>query len=382
MGEILIGADIVPTKRNYDLFRVGNKKELIGEELCQRMDSSDFKIFNLEVPLTDRENPIEKCGPHLIAPESMIAGYKALNINLLTLANNHILDQGVFGLNSTINILEHAHIQHIGAGKNLQEAEKPYIFTFADKRVGVYACAEHEFSIATYTLPGANPFEPLYSLDHVLDLRNQCDYVIVLYHGGKEQYRYPSPELQKRCHRLIEKGADLVICQHSHCIGCEEHYGKGTIVYGQGNFIFDDSDAEEWQTSLLVVIDEKFRISYIPLKKANETVRLAKGKDAEDILLDFQFRSKEIETPGFIEEQYRLLSIKELNMYLEACYGSKNVLFRILDKITKRIFWNQLLIRKYNKKNLIRLLNYIECESHSELFLKGMKEKSLCKHHL
>lgn len=75
-------------------------------------------------------------------------------------------------------------------------------------------------------------------------MSNACDYTIVLYHGGKEHYRFPSPNLQKYCRKFIEKGANIVICQHSHCIGCEENYKNGKIIYGQGNFLFDDSDDE------------------------------------------------------------------------------------------------------------------------------------------
>ena len=97
-------------------------------------------------------------------------------------------------------------------------------------------------------------------------MKAQCDYAIVLYHGGKEYYRYPSPNLQKTCRKLVEKGADLVICQHSHCIGCEEKYQDGTIVYGQGNFLFDHGDNEYWNTSLLVQIKDDGQINYVPLK--------------------------------------------------------------------------------------------------------------------
>ena len=126
------------------------------------------------------------------------------------------MDQGVQGLESTIRTLEKVNINTVGAGKNLADASKPFIFEFANKKIGVYACAEHEFSIATENQPGANPFDPLWSLDHVAELKDSVDYVIVLYHGGKEHYRYPSPRLQKVCRRLIDKGANVVICQHSH----------------------------------------------------------------------------------------------------------------------------------------------------------------------
>ena len=64
-------------------------------------------------------------------------------------------------------------------------------------KIGIYACAENEFTIATDTTAGANPFDPFESLDHIQNLKRSCDYVIVLYHGGKEHYRYPSPYLQK-----------------------------------------------------------------------------------------------------------------------------------------------------------------------------------------
>ena len=269
--KILIGADFVPTKSNFSQFESGDVKELFGSKLCDKIKSSDYRIFNLEIPLTDEEHPIPKCGPNLIAPTECVAGYKAAGVDLLTLANNHILDQDQQGLESTIQVLNRAGIDYTGVGSTPDEAAKPYIFTCNGKNIGVYACAEHEFSIVTEHSAGANPIDLLESPDHVAKLKEQCDYVIVLYHGGKEHYRYPSPNLQKVCRKLVEKGADLVVCQHSHCIGCEEKYQGGTIVYGQGNFLFDDDDSEFWKTSLLISIGDAFKtVSYTHLR-AHET---------------------------------------------------------------------------------------------------------------
>ena len=270
--NILIGADLVPTSSNIDLFDSGDTQTLLSDELKNLLQNADYRIFNLEVPLTDREQPIPKCGPNLIAPTKCVAGYKAMHVDLLTLANTHILDQDQQGLDSTCALLDEAGIAYTGVGKTPEEAAKPYIFECDGKQIGVYACAEHEFSIVTEHSAGANPIDLLESPDHVAALKAKCDYVIVLYHGGKEHYRYPSPNLQKVCRKLVEKGADLVVCQHSHCIGCEEKYQGGTIVYGQGNFLFDDSESEFWQTSLLVQIDDGFEISYIPLKKMEKAL--------------------------------------------------------------------------------------------------------------
>ena len=220
--HLIIGGDLAPTQSNLDLVNNSAVSTLLGEELLSLWKAADIRVFNLEVPLADQENPIPKCGPNLIAPTNSVKGIKALNPSLLTLANNHILDQGQQGLKSTKETLYKNEIPFVGVGDNLTEATKPFIFRRDKLKIGVYACAEHEFSVATENTPGANPFDLLNSLDHLQNLKAECDYVIVLYHGGKEYYRYPSPNLQKVCRKMTQKGADLVICQHSHCIGCYE----------------------------------------------------------------------------------------------------------------------------------------------------------------
>jgi len=222
--NLLISGDCVPTVSNFRFFNAGDSKFLLGEELNEIWQSADFRIFNLETPLTDEKSPIFKCGPNLLAPTSTIIGIKALKPTLISLANNHIMDQNVQGLFKTEELLSNSNIPYIGVGKNLFEASKPYIIEQEKKRIGIYSCTEHEFSIATDKQAGANPFDPLESFDHISELSEKVNYLIVLYHGGKEHYRYPSPQLQRVCRKFIEKGADLVVCQHSHCIGCEEDY--------------------------------------------------------------------------------------------------------------------------------------------------------------
>lgn len=371
----VIGADMVPTKSNAKLFSEGDYKTLVGEGLMDVLKHSSYRIFNLEIPLTDEADPIIKQGPNLIAPTAAIRGYGALSVDLVTLANNHILDQGEKGLFSTIQTLDRANINHVGAGKNLSEAQKPFMFTFAGKRIGVYACAEHEFSIAEDNKAGANPFEPLWSLDHLEQLKESTDYIVVLYHGGKEHYRYPSPNLQKACRRMLDKGADLVICQHSHCIGCEEKYRGGTIVYGQGNFIFDDADNEFWNTSLLIVIDENFVISYIPLTKYGNSVRVSEKVTGKKILEEFRIRSAEIKKEGFIEKKYAEFAEDYSEYYLNALMGRRSVLFRIINRISGGRYKRICLKKIYNEKFRIRIENYLDCEAHRELLLQSLKSK-------
>ncbi|SEA08196.1 poly-gamma-glutamate synthesis protein (capsule biosynthesis protein) [Eubacterium aggregans] len=290
--NLLIAGDTVPVGDNISLFKKGDIETLLGEALYEKWIEADYRVFNLETPLYDGNTPISKCGPNLKAPTDTIQGLAKLKPTLVSLSNNHILDHGSEGVYSTLDQFKKHEIQVIGVGDNLKEAHKPEIININGQKIGFYSCAEHEFTIATETSPGANPFDPLESLDHIRDLSQQVNYTIILLHGGKEHYRYPSPYLQKVCRKMVEKGADLVVCQHSHCIGCEENYKNSKIVYGQGNFIFDYSDSDFWQTCLLINLDlDSFEISYIPIEKQYEVI-----PESTDIAImnDFLKRSQEI----------------------------------------------------------------------------------------
>ena len=372
--HILIGADLVPTESNQDLFQAGDARSLLGDDLQSLLAAADYRIFNLEVPLTDLETPIKKCGPNLIAPAASVAGYKAIGANILTLANNHILDQGAQGLQSTCSVLKENGIAYLGVGDTPEQAAAPYIFTFASKRIGIYACAEHEFSIVTAHSAGANPFDPLESPDHIQALKAQCDYVIVLYHGGKEHYRYPSPGLQKVCRKLVEKGADLVVCQHSHCIGCEEKYLHGTIVYGQGNFLFDHSTSEFWKTSLLIRLENDLTVSYIPLEKNGNGVRLADEKAAATIMDQFLERSRRIQEKDAVAQEYAAFTKTVEKAYYARLLGRRSFVIKVLNKLSGGKLLTRRINRSYPAQEKLNVQNCVACEAHRELLLNVLDD--------
>jgi len=364
---IIVGGDLAPTETNYTFFSEGNLNALIEERLLSLVNSADYRIFNLEVPLTDREQPITKDGPNLIAPGSSVNGISQLYPVLFGMANNHILDHDEQGLLATMDQLIKHRLSYVGAGKDLEEALKPFVIEKDGIKVGVYACAENEFSIAGNNRAGANPFDPLESLDHIVKLKSVCDFVIVLHHGGKEHYRYPSPGLQKVCRKMAEKGADLIICQHSHCIGAFEKYSDSIIVYGQGNFLFDRRSNEFWNTGILVKAEfgKELTVDYIPVIKNGNGVKLPDSTESETILKEFQERSENISKTGFIESEYEKYCISNGLFYLGAVAG--------LDRITRKIdrISNGIITRRiYSHDRLSMLQNFIECETHRELILK------------
>lgn len=375
--SIIIGADLVPTAENIPAFSAGEMEKLFGPALLAALRQADFRIFNLEVPLADTAAPIPKVGAAMRAPANTVRAMKQLPVDLFTLANNHCMDQGAAGLYSTCETLEKAGIAAVGAGTTVEEAAKPYVFRQKGKRIGVYACAEHEFSIAGAQRCGANPFDPLETPDHIARLKQSCDYVIVLYHGGKEYYRYPSPGLQKVCRKLVDKGADLVVCQHSHCIGAYERYGQGCIVYGQGNFLFEDGEGEPLQTGLLVCLGDDLEVRFVPLRRVPGGVRLAEGQDGKTILQALEQRSALLGQPGFVEQNYRAFAQENCDAYLQALNGAaqRSFLYRVLNRVTARKWSAWYLRRHYRPLDRLRLRNYIECEAHRELLLAGLRSE-------
>ena len=373
--KLYIGADFVPTDINKSLFEEGNGEALVGKELYEILNQSDLNVFNLEVPLTDAETPIVKFGNNLIAPSKTVYGFKALEPIFLTLANNHSLDQGAEGLTTTLNLLKQHEIAHAGAGANLKEAKKPFIFEKDGVRIGFYLCTENEFTMATCHSMGANPFDVLDSFDEVAALKEQCDYVIVLYHGGKEYYRYPSPMLQRYCRKFIDKGASLVICQHNHCVGSREDYNGGSIIYGQGNFIFNSefyvNHREFVKDSLLIRVEatkDSFVICELPIRMSDNGTRLATDAEAAETLAGYKKRSEEIKDPHFVISNYKAFADTHVKRYLREFLGRSFIIRAI-----NALFGRKLMQLILGPTSYLAIQNYLECEAHHELFLRGIK---------
>lgn len=365
--RVLIGGDIGPSLKNEKLFVAGDSNSLFGEEIISMFLEADISIVNLEKPFTDVVTPLGKCPPDYRASIASINGITCLKPSAVSLANNHIMDQRQQGLDSTVAILKDNNIKTVGAGNNLFEAREPLIYDQNGIRLGIYSCAEHEFSIATDSTSGSNPFDPMISLDDIEALKQKCDFVIVLHHGGIQHYPYPTPQLQRICRRMCEKGADIVICQHSHCIGCEEKHNDSTILYGQGNFLLADHELECWKYGLLISIDIKspndYKCSYIPIQTFENGVRISKDFQKNSILSDLKKRSDDIKNSLFLKRRFSEFCKQNESNYLMVSAGIPSLLRRII----RRMRIQNIICKWYNRKSRLMLLDYIMCESHREV---------------
>lgn len=371
--KICILGDICPTEDYRDIFDRKDSKQLFGESL-KIIKNSDISICNFECPATDNEKVLEKCGPNLKAKPQDIKFLKESGINFFSLANNHIKDYGVIGVKDTINLCESEKVRYFGAGVNLEEAKKPLIIEVKNKKIGILSFAEEEFNLAYENEAGANHFDLFNSYDEIEKLKKNTDYVIILYHGGIEYYKYPSPLLQKKCRKMIEKGADIVLCQHSHCIGTHENYMNGRILYGQGNAIYGyRKNHLTWNEGLIVYLEikETIEIKYYLLNAEEDGVRLIEEEIARTRFKKLEEESKNILNKTFLEKEWQKFVEKQQALYLPLLYGKG----RILNKLN-RIFNNKLMDFLVAKKEKMVTMNLIRCEAHQEV-VRTILEKSM-----
>ncbi|WP_243373454.1 CapA family protein [Geotalea sp. SG265] len=375
MAEIVIGGDICPINRNLPYFEAGDAAALFNDLLVE-FQRADLSIVNLECPLIDKETPIRKSGPVLGAGRSVVQALRNAHIHIANLANNHILDHGFEGYQSTVSACKDASIAIVGGGENLQQAREMLIREVGGVRLGILAYAEREFSIARAHLPGANPLDLAAFRRAIRHYKGQYDYLIVLLHGGIEHYSYPSPRLRDTCRFMIEEGAGAVICQHSHCPGCYENYENGHIVYGQGNLLFDrfpyrgEPFYQGFLVRLKVMAEPTSTILFIPYRQSDVQpgARKMEPGAALQFMKEFNERSGKIASQDFVEAQWEELCRKKKNEYFSALRGHSRPL-RYLNR--KMSFTDNI----YTPQGLLCLQNMIRCESHRETLetlLNGM----------
>lgn len=334
----------------------------------------DYVVGNLESPLTAGGVPIIKGGPNLRADPAVIAGIKRLGVDALGLANNHIMDYGEVGLFDTINTCQGHGLSVFGAGQNLAQAKSPHVIAVKNKNIAFVGFAEREYSIADDESAGAAPFDVYTSLSEIEKLRREVDVLIVLYHGGIEHYKYPSPNLQRLCRSLVDAGADFVTCQHSHCIGASEVYCGRPVLYGQGNFLFNYGEGRDlnWRSGLIaeLIIDNDVRANYLPVTAVGCGVDMASPAQAIALLNEFEQRSKEILDPCSVQNAWRDLCANRESGYIDLVLGL-NRYARFINRVTKGALVRCL----YNDKDMRNILNVVRCESHRDILVSVLEKR-------
>ncbi len=151
---------------------------------------------------------------------------------------------------------------------------------------------------------------------------------------------------------MVECGADAVICQHSHCIGCYEQYEGGHIVYGQGNLHFVKPNGDKgWYTGLLIEMDieDDIKLTFHPMviEEAEGSVRRAVGEEANEIMTAFRERNEELKNGKWMDGW---------SAFCRSVPRYKNVL-----------------PPEATERDIERLSHFLDCEAHTDVLREYFK---------
>lgn len=351
VGDIMPGGVLNCTDREY-----------VSLGIKQLLATGNIRVGTLETAIgnepTFYEEKMKRKADVIYAEDEDLKRLVDLNINIVSLANNHFFDLGPEGANHTIQLLDKLGIKHCGAGRNLQEASMPVVETINGKTIAFLAFCDWRDEttgwcpFATETDAGVNPMYDNHVVAEIKKYSTLYDYIVVIPHWGIEYDNKPSVNVYKMSKKMLKSGADLILGGHTHCVQPIINRGGKSIVYSMGNFLFPDRlicpprstyyPHPLLDISKLPVTDGYPYVEEITFKKWNPTGRI--GMIVTTIISDDKFESSNVYTKltedNMIVEtvcprniEYKLFVIKIL--LISGCYAFIRECIRTIKSIIR-----------------------------------------------
>ncbi|MGF1533387.1 MAG: CapA family protein [Bernardetiaceae bacterium] len=366
------------------------KADPLGDLLKQHLSEHDLTIFNLEAPILDEDTlpSAQKIGPVLKQHSDIGKLLNSKYLDIALLANNHIADFGVKGIEQTQSRLDAHGIRHIGT------AYKPLIAEKNACRIAIFAAAEGQFGAMRGEETNGYVWllhpklkEEIQKAKHNKEIQK----IWLFVHAGLEGEAIPLPEWRQIYREFIDLGVDLIVGTHPHHIQGKEIYQGKPIYYSLGNAFFNLAHApQSWYQSIFLSV----------------CIDLTTGDmNTEEHLLCLSGQTLDIannqeELKCFLEKQKHILENKELyNQHIkEIClahweryyesylfFPKTNVEVLPLDKGIKRLLKRQLhhLLEKIkarffhqNDQQEMFWLHVFQTETHRFVIERALRERS------
>lgn len=249
--------------------------ENLGENY---FSGADLGLVNLEGPISAEDFPANPVADNLIFnfPPQAIDALKYLDLNAVSLGNNHSQNQGQDGLDNTRTMLKNADITAIGS----QTA-------FNENSLARFGSGPKKLSILTINcLETDTDITPKIKAE-----KTAGNFVLVFPHWGSEYQGKHSGSQSELAYSWIDAGVDMVIGSHPHVIQDAEIYQNKPIFYSLGNLVFDQPFSVETQRGLILkgeISDQNIKIQILPTKIVKNRVSLLEGEEKDTAILRFK----------------------------------------------------------------------------------------------
>ncbi len=244
-------------------------------EVSALLRSADVAFGNLETPVSTRGTATEKWINMRMSPD-LLSDVVDMGFNVLTLANNHMMDFGEVAFYDTLRFVTDRDLSYVGAGADIDAAWRSEIVSIGETKVAFLgasstlgpgaAAAEGSPGVAPIHVSESYAIEPSASLEQpgsapyvftrawredleraaaaIESARSEAHLVVLALHWGvppfwRSRFQDGLADYQIEVgHALIDAGADVIVGHHPHSLQEVEIYRGKPIFYSLGNFVF------------------------------------------------------------------------------------------------------------------------------------------------
>jgi poly-gamma-glutamate synthesis protein (capsule biosynthesis protein) len=210
--------------------------------IAATLSDADLTMVNLETAITARGTAQPKEYHFRTSPTALDA-LRDAGVDVVTLANNHVLDYGQAGLADTLAAVRAAKLPYVGIGENATQAWAPYLVSIKGVKIAILGVSQVAELQSTWVAKDSRPGEA-----HAVDLtrtlaavraaRQRADVVLVFMHWGTEGNSCPNAAQKSLAPKLAAAGADIIIGAHAHTLQGSGWLGRTFVAYGMANFLW------------------------------------------------------------------------------------------------------------------------------------------------
>ena len=218
VGDCTLGSDarFYGVKHSF-IDVIGEDYDYPFRNVVSYFQDDDCTFVNLETVLKDEGSIIKEDGFAFRGPTAYTKILTGSSVEAVTIANNHIRDYGVQGMESTRKALEEAELPYV------EQDTYRIITTERGLKIGLYGGF---FQVDVKKVEQA-----------VAEMKRQgAELIVMAIHWGIEGYYRPNSEQEQLAHQLIDLGVNIVYGSHPHVLQRVEEYNGGIIYYSLANF--------------------------------------------------------------------------------------------------------------------------------------------------